>query len=206
VVLGPFPSEVFDLLASLPDVRFVRGNTDRLVVERDREYGGLGAWCADKLGDERLAAISEWPLTLELDLEGVGRTLFCHAVPHADDPIFTRVTPDAVVIELLGRIDADVLVCGHTHVQFDRLLTNGPRVVNAGSVGMPYEGSADARWVLLGPDGVELLSTPYDAVAALDDLSRTGFPLLEQWLAPVLRAEVTAAEATAEFERRRRGA
>ena len=70
---------------------------------------------------------------------------------------------------------------------------------------MPYEGSPDARWALLGPGGVELLATPYDAEAALTDLSRTGFPLVDRWLAPVLRGEVTAEEATGEFEGRRRG-
>ena len=71
---------------------------------------------------------------------------------------------------------------------------------------MPYEGTPDARWALVGGGGVELLSTPYDAVAALDALSATGFPLVQQWLAPVLLGQVTAAEATDEFERRRRGA
>ena len=49
------------------------------------------------------------------------------------------------------------------------------------------------------------IATPYDAEAALTDLSRTGFPLVDRWLAPVLRGEVTAEEATDEFERRRRG-
>jgi hypothetical protein len=71
---------------------------------------------------------------------------------------------------------------------------------------MPYEGSPDARWALVGSDGIELLSTAYDAESALDELSGTGFPLIEQWLAPVLRGETTAEEATDEFERRRRGA
>jgi hypothetical protein len=96
-------------------------------------------------------------------------------------------------------------VTRHPHGHNDRRVGT-VRLVNAGSVGMPYEGSPDARWALLGPGGVELVATPYDAEAALDELSLTGFPLAEQWLAPVLRGEVTAEEATASFESRRVGA
>lgn len=43
------------------------------------------------------------------------------------------------------------VVCGHTHAQFDRQLARW-RVVNAGSVGLPYEGRAGAYWLLLGPE------------------------------------------------------
>ena len=98
--------------------------------------------------------------------------------------------------------DADVVVCGHTHVQYDRRAGRF-RVVNAGSVGMPYEGSPDARWALLGDDGLELVTTPYDAEAALDTLAQAGFPLFRQWFVGALRGEVSAEEATASFESRR---
>jgi hypothetical protein len=131
--------------------------------------------------------------------------LFCHATPKSDLSILTAVTPEEEVARELGDVAADVVVCGHTHVQYDRRLGR-TRDVNAGSLGMPYEGSPDARWAALGADGIELLSTPYDSVAALDTLSRTGFQLVEQWLEPALLGRITAAEATDEFERRRRGA
>ena len=101
----------------------------------------------------------------------------------------------------LGPIAADTVVCGHTHVQFDRAL-DGFRVVNAGSVGMPYEGSPDARWALLGP-GVELLATPYDAPAALETLAATGYPDADGSFGPMARGEISADEATALFEHRR---
>jgi len=200
---GPFPAEVLDLLAELPDVRYVRGNADREVLEGTDGYGI--DWEAERarLGPERLAAVRSWPLTVELELDGLGRALFCHAVPSSDDPIFTRITPDEDVVGLVGRTDADVLVVGHTHVQFDRSLSTGLRVVNAGSVGMPYEGSGDARWAVLADDRLELLTTAYDTEAALETLGRAGFPLFERWLVDSLRGEVSAEEATASFESRR---
>ena len=68
---------------------------------------------------------------------------------------------------------------------------------------MPYEGSADARWALLGDGDVELMATPYDAEAALVRLEQAGFPLYERWLVDSLRGEISAEEATASFESRR---
>ena len=57
-------------------------------------------------------------------------------------------------------------MCGHTHMQYDRTLSNGLRIVNPGSVGMPYEGRPGAYWALLGPD-VEFRRTEYDVEAAV---------------------------------------
>ena len=165
VVGGPFPAEVLDRLARVPGVRFVRGNADREVLDGTDGYGVDREVERERIGRERLALVRSWPLTTELDVEGLGRVLFCHAVPSSDDPIFTRITPDEDVIELVGRTDANVLVVGHTHVQFDRVLPTGLRVVNAGSVGMPYEGRRGAFWALLGPE-VELRRTEYDVEAA----------------------------------------
>ena len=166
VVGGPFPTAVLDRLTVLPSVHFLHGNADRFVVEGTDEYGQ--DWDAERrrLGMERVAAVATWPTTVELEIPGLGRTLFCHAVPAADEPIFTRITPDDEVAALLGDVSADVVVCGHTHVQFDRRLPSGLRVVNAGSVGMPYEGWPGAFWGLLGPD-VELRRTEYDTEAAV---------------------------------------
>jgi predicted phosphodiesterase len=165
VVGGAFPAEVLDRLAGLPDVHFVRGNGDREVLDGTDEYGIDWEVERARLGPERLATIRSWPLTSELEIERLGPVLFCHAVPSSEDPIFTRITPDDDVVGLVGHTDANVLVVGHTHVQFDRRLPTGLRVVNAGSVGMPYESRRGAFWALLGPD-VELRRTEYDVDAA----------------------------------------
>jgi predicted phosphodiesterase len=46
-----------------------------------------------------------------------------------------------------------LVVGGHTHQQAIRELPGGPTYVNAGSVGLPFEGRAGAFWLLLR-DGV----------------------------------------------------
>jgi predicted phosphodiesterase len=195
IVTGPYPAAVLDRLTSLAEVRFLRGNLERLVLEGTDQYGR--DWKAERLrlGEAHLASTASWPLTVELEIDGLGRTLFCHAIPTADEPIFTRVTPDDVLAELIGDVAADVVVCGHTHMQFDRRLENGLRVVNAGSVGRPLERPAGAYWALLGP-AVELRRTDYDVDAAVASMRSAGAPvddeLFGQLLEPPDRDETTA--------------
>jgi putative phosphoesterase len=201
VVGGPYSVEVFDRLARIPNARFLRGNADRLVLEGVVEHGQDWARERERLGEARLQALASWPLTLELEIEGLGRTLFCHAIPSADEPIFTRITPDEDVLDLIGDVEAQVLVCGHTHVQFERRLFNGLRVVNAGSVGMPYEGRRGAFWALLAST-VELRRTEYDtdaAAASIRESAAAGSEQLAGWLLEPPNPD----EATAYFESRR---
>jgi putative phosphoesterase len=181
-VPGPWPVEVFELLRDV-GARIVRGNADRLVLERDD--GHLGAWSAERLGAERLAAVAEWPLTLGLDADGLGEALVCHATPYSDDPIYTRITPDDALIDLLGPVGAEIVVCGHTHMQYDRRLSSGLRVVNPGSIGLPYEGRRGAFWALLGPD-VEFRFTAYDVEAAVRAIRALGAPVEEKLIEELL--------------------
>ena len=203
VVTGPFPAEVLERLTSLAHVRFLRGNLERLVLEGAGEYGR--DWNDERLrlGDARLAEIASWPLTVELEIDGLGRALFCHAIPTSDEPIFTEITPDEVVIELLGDIPADVVICGHTHMQFDRLLPSGLRVVNAGSVGAPFERPRGAYWALLGA-AVEFRRTDYDVDAAVASIRKAGAPVDEELLGQLLEPP-DRDETTARFEDARGG-
>ena len=64
----------------------------------------------------------------------------------------TRISPAERWAEVLGGVDAALVVAGHTHQQDDRMVS-GVRFVNAGSVGLPYEGDGAARWLWV-EDGV----------------------------------------------------
>jgi putative phosphoesterase len=174
---GPWPAEVVDLLVER-GARCVRGNADREVIERSDRYGPLARWSADRLGEFRLAVARSWPLTLALSIDGLGRVLVCHSTPESDEPIYTRITPEPELLDLLGPVAADVVVCGHTHMQYDRTLGTGVRIVNAGSVGMPYEGTRGAYWTLLGPD-VEFRRAEYDVEAAVAAIELMAVPVPE---------------------------
>jgi predicted phosphodiesterase len=194
LVGGPMPVECLDrLLALRTQVLFLRGNGERLVASGDDESD---AWCRGQLGRERAERLAAAPLVRELDVDGVGPTVFCHATPRSDDEIVTRITPEAAVTDAFRGLVGNAVV-GHTHVQFDRRVGE-LRLVNAGSVGWPYEGRHAAFWALLGPD-VDLVSTEYDADAAAAAIAATAYPgaggIAESLLAPP-----TAEEATAHFE------
>jgi diadenosine tetraphosphatase ApaH/serine/threonine PP2A family protein phosphatase len=115
-----------------------------------------------------------------MNMSGIGKVLFCHATPQNPNDVFTRLTPDDKLVSVIGETDADVLVCGHTHMQFNRIL-GGLRVVNAGSVGMPF-GDAGAYWLLLGPD-VEFRRTEYDLEMAATRIRQTRYPEAQEFAA-----------------------
>jgi predicted phosphodiesterase len=191
-VTGAMNAETVDALMALGDrAIFVRGNADRWTVQvfddptsvsPEEEHPGkrAAAWAAAQLDAAQRDFVASFAPTVELDVDGIGRTLFCHGSPRSDEESITTVTPDDRLHRVLDGVEARVVVCGHTHVQFDRWLGER-RVVNAGSVGMPYEGAPGARWLLLGP-GVDLRRTDYDLDAAIERLRATGWPEVEEFL------------------------
>jgi len=133
-----------------------------------------------------------------VDVAELGSVLVCHSTPRDDELIYTRITPDEELVKILGTIDGDVLVCGHTHMQFDRVLPTGLRVVNPGSVGMPYEGRRGAFWAVLGPD-VEFRRSEYDVDATVAAIELMGPPVRPEHLRHLLDPP-TSDETTAHFE------
>jgi predicted phosphodiesterase len=110
----------------------------------------------------------------------LGEVLFCHSTPRSETEIFTRVTPEEHLVPLFDGLQASMVVCGHTHMQFDRRIGE-TRVVNAGSVGMPF-GDPGAYWVLLGPE-VQLRQTPYDLAQAAERIRNTPYPQAQEFAA-----------------------
>jgi len=144
-------------------------------------------WIRGRLSQEQLEFLNGLPLTETVEVDGLGRVLFCHATPRSDDELLTRISPDERWQRALDGLVADVVVCGHTHVQFDRRIGD-IRLVNAGSVGMPYEHEPGAYRVGLGPE-VGFRRSSYEA----GDIAGSGFP--DEW--PELGPE----EATELFDR-----
>jgi predicted phosphodiesterase len=193
VVPGPMPRETIDLLVeSAVPVRFIHGNGDREVLAlmsgletewyrtAPEQWKAPVAWSAQQLEPRHQQTMAAWPLTCRIDHSEAGPILFCHATPQNDTDCFTRLTSDDRLVRLLGDVDARLVVCGHTHMQFDRSV-NGIRVVNAGSVGMPF-GGVGAYWLLLGP-AVQLRHTSYDLADAARRIRATGYPDADEFVA-----------------------
>jgi putative phosphoesterase len=159
---GEQPAETLERLRGLGDrVLWVRGNADRELTPGEVGLAPPGALDATRaaLSDEQISFLYANPPTLWL-----GRTLYCHASPRNDVDIFIERTPEDQVAFLFDGIDADVVVCGHTHVQFDRTIA-GKRVVNSGSVGRPYEDEPGAYWTL----DLEPRRTAYEGMEPAED-------------------------------------
>jgi predicted phosphodiesterase len=203
VAAGPMPIETIDVLAAYRrPTRFVRGNADRLMVESfdgmPKNSEGPDSWPASLLSRPHRDFLSAFEPSVEIAVDGLGIVICCHAGLDSDEvPIITPATPDDVIVEAVAAAHGNLVVAGHTHMQFDRGVAGG-RMVNAGSVGKPYADEPGAYWALLGPE-VELRRTAYDFAAAAEAVRRTAIPQREEWAADVMRPP-TAEEAITLFE------
>ena len=193
VVAGPMPAEVLERLEALDErICFVRGNADREVVTAydERRYDDsaidvgdpakrVASYAASKIRRKHRDLLASFAESVVVDIGGVGQVLFCHGSPRSDEEIVTAATSEDRLQEILAGVKQDLIVCGHTHAQFDRHV--GPkRVVNAGSVGMPYQGKpVGAFWLLLGHCGVSHQRSYYDLRRAVEGIRSTGYPEAE---------------------------
>jgi putative phosphoesterase len=176
---GPEPERTFKLMHDLPAV-CVRGNADRAVVElvRGKTPGERprDAWMPGQHSEQAVAYLAEMPFSLVVEVTGLGAIRFCHGSPRSDTECVTPATTAPRFTELSASVEELILVTGHTHIQFDRMVA-GRRSVNPGSVGLPYhEGEpGTAYWALLGPE-VQLCQTRYDLASAVAIAGDVGDP------------------------------
>lgn len=183
VVPGPMPRETLEFLLDFGiPVQFIQGNGEVAVLEQmagrepaavPEQYRPIVRWTAQELYPEHEVSLAGWPKTLCIKIRGLGEVLFCHATPRNENECFTRLTPEDRLLPVFEGLKDPVVICGHTHMQFDRMIGR-TRVVNAGSVGMPF-GEPGADWLLLGPN-VQLRHTSYDLTKASERIRDTNYP------------------------------
>lgn len=202
VVAGPMPRECLKLVRSLEmPIHCISGNGERVTLGQRKgieptevpgSFREVIRWNASQLTDQDAQWIASWPKTLSLR-----DVLFCHASPRNDVDVFTRQTPEEKIAPLFSQVRERTVVCGHTHMQYDRTIGN-TRVVNAGSIGMSFQGTG-AFWLLLGDD-VQLRRTEYDLGDAAKRIRATSYPQAETFaeknvLAPPTEEHMLAAYA-----------
>jgi putative phosphoesterase len=174
IASGPMPRETVELVRLLDDAVFVRGNADTLSSPAmSPEHDKARRWVEQQLDDEQIAWLAKLDFSAVLD-----DTLYVHANPKDVEQVVTELTPDDVLAGFLSGVDQSRVVAGHTHMQLDRTV-GAIRFVNAGSVGMPYEGKAGAYWAILDHE-VEFRRTEYDLERAASAIRATGHPLAER--------------------------
>lgn len=150
---------------------------------RDATAEALGkrsiAWTNAHTTVETKAFLRTLPDTIPLTL-GALRVLLVHGSPRKVNEYLYEDRPAASLERLLDAAGADVLVCGHTHLPYHRVLPSGRHVVNAGSVGKPKDGDPRACYVRLWADDraleVEFVRVAYDVAAAAATVEASGLP------------------------------
>lgn len=192
VVFGPDPGGVLTLLKKYPSAFHVRGNTDRYLVEK--KYPGTPGdhtwqsqvlasfpWTATQLGPDGLHFLAGLPACQILSLDSSHTIMAVHASPRSDEENIRPETPDTELAEMLDGFNSfNLLLCGHTHVPVDRMV-EGRRIINVGSVGLPFDGDPRASYALIysQPNGqyhVEFRRVAYDVDAVIKQLTTVAHP------------------------------
>jgi putative phosphoesterase len=198
---GPLPLETVALLEPWHGrSRFVRGNSERELVERTMVDSEIARWEHEQHDAAPLAEyLGRVEATVTVEVDGIGATVFSHGSPRSDEECVTFETPAERVAEFTAGVEAACVVTAHTHMQFQRRV-GGMRLLNPGSVGLPYEPEPGfAWWAVLGPD-VELRRTPYDLDAAVARLREAGMPNFER-IEGLMRTPPSQAEVIEHAER-----
>ncbi|HMJ33242.1 MAG TPA: metallophosphoesterase family protein [Baekduia sp.] len=192
VAAGPQPRECLERLAALGDrIRWVMGNADREVVsafdgalaeDPDDPASRSAHFAARRVHRAHRDLLASFAPTVS-----AGGVLVCHGTPASDTAIVTpRTDPDRLA-EAVRDVREPTVVGGHVHLQF--LQRSGTvQWVNAGSVGMPYEGAPGAYWLALTSEAPDLRRTAYDVGAAEAAIRATGYPDADDVVAAIAGA------------------
>jgi putative phosphoesterase len=190
ITWGTFPTETVDLIESLrnlvSDVVMIRGNGDRALLDLHRgareSESPRDPWMVARHSARDVAELSRVVFQVDVDVAGLGVIRACHGSPRADVEIITPGTPLERLAAAIAGIDADVLLTGHSHLQFHRRV-DGMRIrhsVNPGSVGIPYGVAAPgAYWLRVDgsrADPFDFRHTKYDLDAYLARMLATDDP------------------------------
>jgi putative phosphoesterase len=184
---GPFPDETVRRLMNL-EVVSVIGNYDRKALDiaggkkkkepKNKEKRFAFRWAADSLSIESRNYLENLPRQVRFVCSGK-RFLLVHGSPESEEEHLTPETPPERFRELAGLADADVVLCGHSHIPFSKNFGK-TRFMNPGSVGRPDDGDPRASYCILSFQGDSLRSrffrVPYDIEATLSKITELGLP------------------------------
>jgi predicted phosphodiesterase len=127
------------------------------------------AWSNMHTADESKAFLRELPMQIPVKI-GELRVMLVHGSPRKVNEYLYEDRPDSSFERLLDLVEADVLVCGHTHLPYRKVLPSERHVINAGSVGKPKDYDPRACYLVLRVNGreldVEFIRVAYDVERA----------------------------------------
>ena len=159
---GPEPSDTVNFCMSLfhhDNIEMIQGNTDKMIAEySDELYSKLSEAApimanalkqeAETLSKNQLEFLNNLPEKKELEIDGV-KILMVHGSPRRNNEDILPDTPLKQVEEMLKGVDADLILCGHTHIPCGFQTNTRQTVVNDGSVGRPFTSNPESCYVII---------------------------------------------------------
>jgi putative phosphoesterase len=188
---GTFPNEVTNIIRAR-GIPTIMGNYDQGVgnssddcgcaykTEIERERGNRSiAWTNANTTEENKAFLCELVDKISIQL-GDLQVVLVHGSPRRVNEYLYEDRPERSLERIMDSVNADVLVCGHTHLPYHRVLSSGRHVINAGSVGKPKDANPDACYVVLTVNGsemeVDFIRVPYDVERAAQAIEASDMP------------------------------
>jgi putative phosphoesterase len=137
------------------------------------------AWTNEHTSPQSKKFLRELPKQIEIKL-GTLSVLLVHGSPRRTNEYLFADRPDRSFERLLDDAGVDVLICGHTHLPYHKVLPSSRHVINAGSVGKPKDGNPRAGYVVLSVDhgrlDVRFVRVPYDVELAAKAIEASQMP------------------------------
>lgn len=160
VGVGPFPNEVCNSLKRLKNFISVKGECDQAAI--DGKFKGIEPaiaesirWTTKNLTEENMNFLSSLEDYAALKISGF-RIFLVHGSPDNHlNGVIRGVEPSETLKKYLEETEADMIVCGQTHVPFIKEI-NGKYIINPGSVGEPRDGNPAASYVFVDIDNMEI--------------------------------------------------
>ncbi len=174
---NPYPNETIELFKSNKIIS-ISGNHDRALVTGDTS--GFNPYAKAALEWTRKVVLPDNSGYIKglKNIESITidekRLVLVHGSPQDIDEY---VYPENVSPDLLSAAKADILVLGHTHIQFKKEYPEGI-IVNPGSVGQPRDENPDAAFALLNTESgkIELERISYDIEKVIEDMLAAHLP------------------------------
>ncbi len=175
---GPRPREAMDLLM-LQEWPTVLGNTDEWISGTRGGPEAVVAWGRQQLEPRHLEFLRQLPRSQRLEPPGGPPLVVVHATPESTTEMLDPAAPPKVVARAFEQAQARTLVYGHIHRAYVREVADG-LVVNAGSVGFPFDGIPQPAFAILqlqeGRWHAEIVRVEYDREAVAHDLLARSHP------------------------------
>lgn len=185
---GPEPNKVIDFVKT-QDWTVIQGNTDEMIANFSEDlFEKLHANApimanalrqdVKDITEENILYLKNLPMNKCIEAEGV-KILLTHGSPRKNNENIYPNMDIKIVEEIVQDVDADLVLCGHTHIPCGYQTNSKITIVNDGSVGRPFTDVPNACYVLLEVKGgdfvVEHRTLDYDRDSAVKILEKRPF-------------------------------